>query len=481
MAFLRFDERVEMSIDGLWCKRAESVECGGRERTSRGGVPRTRSEAGDKGPRHRSSIFSPADAGPFLAYPSLVFRAHLRCRSRVSAVGVVLLAVLCSVASPRVPSAADAFTVRPTWRTVSVPGAEARVVGMFFDGSTWWFSGSTRDPSGVQRPAVWTSSDLVSVTPMVMRPVTPYGEISEIYAIAAARGGAVALGMHTGGAHGNPRTGSWVLSSSEASPPTMGEVKANFELYNGPRQIGVRSVAAVPSGGWVIFGSRVNRNGLLGATSWWSADGSEFAIFDDDPVLSAGVGQQHQGLDVAADGPQLLAVGEQFAVRGGVPSTDAVVWTSTDGRTWMANTDRRLRDGGDGEQRFQRVAVSGDGAVIGGTDSAVRTRLIAWERRGGKWHRSVLPLPSSDDALSGVTDVAIDGTVALVGAKVDERLLLVTRPVGGRWRRAILPAAPTGRRAQLQVGIGGANVVVAAMGDGPGWLVVADRAALTRR
>ncbi len=236
---------------------------------------------------------------------------------------------------------------------------------------------------------------------------------------------------------------------------------------------------AAPSGGFVIFGSRVNRNGLLGATSWWSSDGSEFAIFDADPVLSAVDGEQQQGLDIAADGSGLFAVGEQWAVRGGVASTDAIAWTSADGRTWTANADLRLRDGGYGEQRFQRVAVSGVRALIGGTDSAERTRLVAWERRGGKWNRSVLLVPAADDPLSGVIDAALDDTVAVIGAKVDDRLMLMSRWVGGRWQRMGLPAAPTGRRAQLQVGVGGAKVVVAATGDGPGWLAVADRGAFT--
>ena len=392
--------------------------------------------------------------------------------------GAVLLMVMLAVAVASDSSAARP-PIRPRWRTLNVPGAGARVVGMCFDGTTWWFSGSIRDPSDVQRPAVWTSTDLVTLDPVKMRPVTPYGEISEIYAVAASRAGAVALGMHTGGAHGNPRTASWVLSARDGFAPAMDEVRANFELYNGPRQIGVRAVVAAPLGGFVIFGSRVNRNGLLGATSWWSSDGSDFSIFDDDPILSAAVGEQQQGLDVAADGSGLLAVGEQFAVRRGVASTDAVVWSSMDGRTWAADTDRGLRDGGDGEQRFQRVAVSGVGAVIGGTDGAERTRLVAWERRGGKWNRSVLPVPAADDPLSGVTDAALDDIVAVIGAKVDDRLMLISRRVGGRWQRMGLPAAPTGRRAQLQVGVGGAKVVVAATGDGPGWLAVADRGAFT--
>ncbi len=393
-------------------------------------------------------------------------------------VGAVLLMVMLAVAVAPGSSAARS-PVRPRWRTVNVPGAGARVVGMYFDGTTWWFSGSTRDVSDIQRPAVWTSADLVTLNPVMMRPVTPYGEISEIYAVAASRVGAVALGMHTGGAHGNPRTASWVLSARDGSAPAMDEVRANFELYNGPRQIGVRRVVAAPSGGFVIFGSRVNRNGLLGATSWWSPDGSEFAIFDDDPMLSAVVGEQQQGLDVAADGSGLLAVGEQWAVRKGVASTDAIVWTSVDGRTWTANADLRLRDGGDGEQRFQRVAVSGARALIGGTDSAERTRLIAWERGDGKWRRSVLPVKSAADPLSGVTDVALDDLVAIVGAKVDDRLVLVSRRAGETWRQVVLPGAPTGRRSQLHVGVGGANVVVAATGDGPGWLAVADRRAFT--
>lgn len=121
--------------------------------------------------------------------------------------GAVLLMVMLAVAVAPDSSAARPL-IRPRWRTLNVPGAGARVVGMCFDGTTWWFSGSTRDPSDVQRPAVWTSTDLVTLNPVMMRPVTPYGEISEIYAVAASRAGAVALGMHTGGAHGNPRTAS---------------------------------------------------------------------------------------------------------------------------------------------------------------------------------------------------------------------------------------------------------------------------------
>ena len=50
----------------------------------------------------------------------------------------------------------------------------------------------------------------------------------------------------------NPRTVSWKRGTDDL----LHEVRADFELYNGPRQIGVRTVARA-SDRWVISGSRV--------------------------------------------------------------------------------------------------------------------------------------------------------------------------------------------------------------------------------
>ena len=82
------------------------------------------------------------------------------------------------------------------------------------------------------------------------------------------------------------------------------EVAAAFELYNGPRQISVRTIVAGPAG-WVIFGSRNNRNNRLGATAWTSSTGDDFTIHDDVPALSSQPGEQILGLDVTPTGLDL--------------------------------------------------------------------------------------------------------------------------------------------------------------------------------
>ena len=69
--------------------------------------------------------------------------------------------------------------------------------------------------------------------------MTGYGEVSDLYSVAATPEGVAAIGMATGGAHGNPRTVSWRLTADNV----LREVPAGFELYNGIRQIGVRAVA----------------------------------------------------------------------------------------------------------------------------------------------------------------------------------------------------------------------------------------------
>ena len=226
------------------------------------------------------------------------------------------------------------------------PGAAA------FDGTAWWVGGLFDTADGSARPGLWRSVGGTAWERIATAAVTGYGEVSDLYSIAATAQGVVAIGSATGGAHGNPRTVSWKLTSDNV----LREVPASFELYNGIRQIGVRSIVRGPNE-WVIFGSRVNRNESLGATSWSSVTGDDFIIHDNDPVLSGGPGKQRQGLDIALAGTQLVAVGEELTTRPGHFDTDGAVWVASDGATWSTWKPSGLNLGGCGDQRAQRIAV----------------------------------------------------------------------------------------------------------------------------
>ena len=124
-------------------------------------------------------------------------------------------------------------------------GQRYGIASIVHAGATWWAAGSFVDAAGEHRPGLWSSSDAIDWRQIATVAITPYGEISELYSVAATTDGVVALGMATGGAHGNPRTVSWVL----ADDGRLHEVAAAFELYNGPRQISVRTVVAGPAAG----------------------------------------------------------------------------------------------------------------------------------------------------------------------------------------------------------------------------------------
>lgn len=368
---------------------------------------------------------------------------------RLAALALIsALSILSSAAA--VPGVAD--TGAPVWRFERIalsadPGFDARIGAVAHDGTRWWLAGSFIDTGGQHRPGLWSSPDAVTWTQTATQAYTPYGEVSELYTLAATPQGLVAIGMATGGAHGNPRTVSWVLQGDGM----LHEAPAAFELYNGPRQIGVRTISSAP-GGWVIMGTRNNRNGSMGATSWTSATGDDFTIHDDDPALSSAPGEQVQGLDVARQGDQLLAVGERFAATNGHADTNGIAFTSADGVTWQRWTPTGLDLGGPGAQRPQRIAVLGRRVLIGGTVTSSRTSFLAWTATGsGAWTRTRVPaLGSSDDVLSNVSGVAVTQSAFYLASRTGERLRLARSADGRRWTAVPVPRdLPTGARARL--------------------------------
>jgi hypothetical protein len=319
----------------------------------------------------------------------------------------------------------------------------------------WWVAGSYRDGSGEHRPGLWKSAGGTSWTRIETVAITPYGEVSELYALATNAGNVAAVGMATGGAHGNPRTVSWVLQADGK----LHEVAANFELYNGVRQIGVRSITGGPSG-FVIFGTRNNRNDRIGATSWTSAAGDDFTIRDNDPALSSGPGEFVQGLDVTSTDTGYVAVGERLVIDGSSIDTDGIAWKSADGIAWQRFAPSGLLLGGPGDQRAQRIAVDGARTMIAGTKTAgtktagTKVSFLAWTSTdSAHWKRSALgELRSSDNALSNVTGVWNQSGRMIVSARVGSTLRAVESADGSRWKVLPLPTElPVSDRARLVV------------------------------
>lgn len=357
--------------------------------------------------------------------------------------------------------AAAAAPVGLAWSRADLGPEPGGVASIARNAAGWWAAGSFVDAQGEHRPGLWFSADLRTWERLPTVAVTGYGEVSELYSVAASDRGVVAIGMATGGAHGNPRTVSWVLGPDRV----LHEVRAEFELYNGIRQMSVRSISAAP-GGWVIIGSRTNRNDRVGATAWTSPTGDPFTIRDDDVALSSGPKEQVLGLDVTLDGDQLLAVGEWLRLDRGA-DTDGIVWRSSDGITWSRWAPPGLQLGGTDAQRLQRVAVDGRHVVIGGSEVGVRSRFVVWTTTDRlHWRRTVVnALGTSDDALDAVTSVAVLPGRTVVGARRAGALVAAVSEDDRLWRALRMPSGlPVDARAVVAVAGDHRNIVVGAVG-----------------
>jgi hypothetical protein len=319
---------------------------------------------------------------------------------------------------------------------------------------TYWVLGGATAPAPPQRkPAIWITKDFVRFESVPMQPNQGYGEISEIFGVAA-RGrmgqDMAAIGQAFGGAHGNPRTASW-----DGSAAGLAEVRTNFELYNGVRQISVRSIASNAST-FVIMGSRVNQNGRLGAASWYSPDGAEFTLSDNDEGLSSASNEQVQGLDVTAAGDgSFIAAGERLwwdpANSADTIDTDAIMWRSADGKNWQRLRPPRFDLGGRGDQRIHKILDDKGQLVAAGTETINGVlKVVFWGPDGTK--RPISALGTSTDPLSAVTSVARVRGNWIVGARINGTLKLASSTNAKNWTKVDLPKSlPSGGRAKLVV------------------------------
>lgn len=250
-----------------------------------------------------------------------------------------------------------------------------------------------------------------------MRPVSAYGPVQTLSAVACTGGAVVAIGSAAGGVHGNLRTSTWYGTVGGA----LTEVPAGFELFGGPRAIGVDRVIVGPAG-WLIVGARTDANGLVGAAVWHSSDGRDFQLVDADPALESTVDGQTVVFGGYADPDGYTVVGSV-----GLAARTPLVWTSPDGLHWT----RHPAPGTNAE--IQRVTPDG----LAGTGFA------AWyhgQPAGtfGAFHGT---------GLAAVTDL-VDGDALVYDGSAYQ--LWRTTDHGAHWTRRALPAkatAPAGHAA----------------------------------
>ncbi|MEV7353357.1 hypothetical protein AB0N48_30990 [Micromonospora chalcea] len=385
----------------------------------------------------------------------------VRVRPALAAVTAAASLVAACHATPRpLPVPAP---VRPEWRAVElalpdgaagrpVPRDAARCAGR------WYVVGGLVDAAGETRPAVWSSSDGVTWSPIPVRAQTFYGRQHVLYAVACRDDGMAALGAKTGGVHGNPRTGTWVWRPGGP----VREVPAAFELFGGPRAVSASRLAAGP-GGWLVAGSRAD-----GAAVWSSPDAEGFVLREGVAELAGDGRGRTAAYDVAAVGSGWLVVGSLLPPGG--TARVPLAWSSADGRVWRraalpvpagaAGAAERVVPADSGPVVLgpvgDRFAVwrgcDGCGSPSAGSAGAAQ----GWRRVGG--FGTAGPGVSSVDALAaaGRRLVAVTGDGA-------QRRLWMSRDGGASWLPVITPVpVPDGGDAALAVAVGDDGLFVVA-------------------
>ncbi len=268
------------------------------------------------------------------------------------------------------------------WHEVHLPGSHAEVTALASCPGRWYAAGSVGTA-----PALWMSTDAQHWTALPTKPVSAYGPVQQLSAVACTGDTVVAIGSAAGGVHGNLRTSTWLATGGGP----LVETPAPFELYGGPRAIGVDRVVVGPRG-WLIVGARTDANGLAGAAVWHSLDGRSFQLVDADPALESDA----RGQTVAFAG---YASADGFTVVGstGLATRTPLVWSSPDGLHWQ----RSAVTAADRDAELQRITADGLAVGIAGRGFA------AWYHgqpvgRFGSFAGTGLPTVldlTSDDAL----------------------------------------------------------------------------------
>jgi hypothetical protein len=298
----------------------------------------------------------------------------------------------------------------------------------------WYVAGGVLAKDGTTAPALWASSNGTSFTALPIAPTSAYGPSHVLSSVACRGADVVAVGASSGGAHGNPRTNTWL--SRGGGPLT--EAPFTFELYGGSNAVGVGRVRAGDAG-YLIVGARIDAKGGGGAAVWQSPDGTgSFTLIDNDPALES----DSRGATEVDDSVVLpggyLAVGGITPTGSHLAARDPLAWRSTGGRTWT----RIGFPTTSGDDLLERVTATTTGVLAAGPDA---DGFAVWsgDPSGVRWRRVAhFGATVSGSAVPAVADLVEVGSAGSAYAVVsDAAEFQLWRGTGADWQRVTLPVA----------------------------------------
>ncbi len=354
------------------------------------------------------------------------------------------------------PTPSHPAAARLAWRQVALPAdprGRPMIRAVSACDARWFVAGAILSPNGSTAPALWTSADGVSFTSMPVEPSSAYGPSHVLSSVACRGADVVAVGASSGGAHGNPRTNTWV--STDGGP--LIEVPFTFELFGGPNAVGVGRLRS-GGAGFLIVGGRIDARGGGGAAVWQSPDGRRpFTLIDADPELES----DERGVTEADDSVVLpdgyVAVGGITPPHSHLADRDPLAWHSPDGHTWQ----RADFPASSGDDLLQRVIAVSGGLLAVGTDP---TGFGVWsgDSSGSRWRRvSGFGGVVAGSSVPTVTDLVAAGPVAYAVVS-DAADFALWHGTGSDWQRVDLPVAVsaspalTGPRVVCATAMGGA-------------------------
>jgi len=155
---------------------------------------------------------------------------------------------------------------------------------------------------------------------------------------------------------------------------TWERISHDETVFGGP---GDQMMGAVVAGGpGLVAVGRGEATGDSDAAVWTSVDGLTWERIPNEGSVFGGAPGYQDMVAVVAGGPGLVAVGSD---RLGGGDSDAAVWISADGFTWVRVPHDEAVFGGPGDQGMSYVAVTDSGLVaeLWGAESGENVLLVS--------------------------------------------------------------------------------------------------------
>jgi hypothetical protein len=365
-----------------------------------------------------------------------------RVRMMVALVGLLILAACSGPSTPTAPSRTL------DWTAVPLP-AGLNPSALVVAGETVLVGGRSTD--GGERPALVTVAADGAVTPLALRPKSPYAKIADLASLATDGRTVYALGKAHGGAHSNFRWTTWQGSVTGG----LAETPQSFYTFGGWEAGGLLDVV-LTSDGPAIAGSWSAPDGTGLDAAVWRLEGKLWKRQEStgSPLANTREVQVAPRAATAA-GSTMIISGSVITFPDGVQQS-AALWTrSGPGPTWQLV---RLPDPGETSEALS-VACVETCWVAGHADD--QTALWRREPDGTAARETALPAQPIDAAGPGPRAVVVQGRPGVLASAGGKTTLLLAGERG--WTTIAAPdgtvqdATVLGDRLYAVIGGGGST------------------------